>query len=231
MRKLFWLVVFLPLTTSADNLEVGPGMKLYLTSAGAKVLDQLVPLLPLPPSGHTACYVPTAATLDGSPPWVDEEIEAIEKTGFDVRSIDLAELAANSAAGAFTDCDVIWVGGGNTYHLLREARRSGFDDFVVKRIADGVPYVGASAGSLLLAPNIECIKYAEDPDSHFDLESYDALNVFPLVTFVHFDNPDFRDVYRKIVIDALENDVAFITLRDNQFIYVDGANWRIVDSN
>ena len=84
---------------------------------------------------------------------------------------------------------------------------------------------------MILAPNIECIKYAEEhPDFTFNLDSFDGLNVFPLVTFVHFDNPAFRDVYRKILMDALENEVPFITLRDNQFIYVDGETWRVVDS-
>ena len=55
--------------------------------------------------------------------------------------------------------------------------------------------------------------------------------MFPLVTFVHFDNPDYRDVYRKILMDALENDVVFVTLRDNQFIFVDGKTWKVIDSN
>ena len=207
-------------------------MKLYLTSAAINVLDELVPLLPFKPSGRIVCYITTAGNLEGNPPWMDEEIEAIEKTGLDIRRIDLARLSARTLTDTFRGCDVIWVGGGNTYYLLQEVRRSGFDDFVVEKIAEGVPYVGTSAGSLILAPNIECIKYAEEhPDLDLSLESYDGLNVFPLVTFVHFDNPDFSDIYRKILMDALENDVAFVTLRDNQFIFVDGDTWKIIDSN
>ena len=232
MYRSLWLIALLSLAASADVPKEGSGMKLYLTSAGINVLDELIPLLPFHPSGHTACYITTAGNLEGNPPWMDEEIEAIEKSSLAVRRIDLAKLSADVMADKFQGCDVIWVGGGNTYYLLQEVRRSGFDDFVVERIADGVPYVGTSAGSLILAPNIECIKYAEEhPDLKLSLESYDGLNVFPLVTFVHFDDPGFRDVYRKILMDALENDVAFVTLRDNQFIFVDGNSWRVIDSN
>lgn len=232
MHRSLWLIALLSLTASADVPGESTGVKLYLTSAGINVLDELVPLLPFKPSGRTVCYITTAGNLEGNPPWMDEEIEAIEKTGLDIRRIDLARLSASTMADRFRNCDVIWVGGGNTYYLLQEVRRSGFDDFVVERIAEGVPYVGTSAGSLILAPNIECIKYAEEhPDLDLSLESYDGLNVFPLVTFVHFDNPDFRDIYRKILMDALENDVAFVTLRDNQFIFVDGDTWKIIDSN
>ena len=232
MRRSLLLIALISFAASADVPGEGPGMKLYLTSAGIHVLDELVPLLPFQPSGHTVCYITTAGNLEGNPPWMDEEIEAIEKTGLDVRRIDLARLSASTIADKFQGCDVIWVGGGNTYYLLQEVRRSGFDDFVVEKITDGVPYVGTSAGSLILAPNIECIKYAEEhPDLTLSLESYNGLNVFPLVTFVHFDNPDFRDVYRKILMDALENDVPFVTLRDNQFIFVDGETWKVIDSN
>jgi dipeptidase E len=232
MHRLLWLIALLSLAAGADSPQDVSAKKLYLTSAGINVLDELVPLLPFQASGRTTCYITTAGNLEGNPVWMDDEIEAIGETGLVVRRIDLARLSASDIADTFQDCDVIWVGGGNTYYLLQEVRRSGFDDFVVEKIRDGVPYVGTSAGSLILAPNIECIKYAEEhPNLNLSLESYDALNVFSLVTFVHFGNPDFRDVYRKIVIDALENDVAFVTLRDNQFIFVDGENWRIISSN
>ena len=207
-------------------------MKLYLTSAGINVLNELVPLLPFEPVHRSVCYITTAGNLEGNPPWMDDEIEAIEKTGLGVRRIDLAQLSPSDIDNEFHGCDVIWVGGGNTYYLLQEVRRSGFDRFVTEQIANGVPYVGTSAGSAILAPNIECIKYAEEhPDLDLTLESLDGLNLFPLVPFVHFDNPDFRDVYRKILMDALENNVAFVTLRDNQFIFVDGETWKVIDSD
>lgn len=232
MHRSLWFIALLSLAATADGPGEGSGRKLYLTSAGINVLDELVPLLPIQPSGHTTCYITTAGNLEGNPPWMADEIKAIENTGFTVRRIDLARLSARTMADEFQGCDVIWVGGGNTYYLLQEVRRSGFDDFVVGKIEDGVPYVGTSAGSLILAPNIECIKYAEEhPDLTLSLNSYDGLNVFPLVTFVHFDNPNFRDVYRKILMDALENDVAFVTLRDNQFIFVDGETWTVIDSD
>lgn len=232
MHKLLWLIALLSSTAIADGLREDTEVRLYLTSAAINVLDELVPLLPFPASDHTACYITTAGNLEGAPPWMDDEINAVEETGLNVRRVDLAKLSADALSDTFADCDVFWVGGGNTYYLFQEVRRSGFDDFVVEKIAGGVPYVGTSAGSLILAPNIECIRYAEEhPDLGLSLDSSDGLNVFSLVTFVHFDNPDFRDICRKILMDALENDVAFVTLRDNQFIFVDGDTWKIIDSN
>jgi len=139
VHRLLWLVALLSLTASADVPGEGSRMKLYLTSAGINVLDELIPLLPFQPSGHTVCYITTAGNLEGSPHWMDDEIAAIEKTGLDVRRIDLARLSASAMADKFQGCDVIWVGGGNTYYLLQEVRRSGFDDFVVEKSPTAFP--------------------------------------------------------------------------------------------
>jgi dipeptidase E len=207
-------------------------MKLYLASAAINVMDELVQLLPAPTSDHTACYITTAGNLESNPHWIDEEISAVEKAGYSVKRIDLAKLSFDNVEAAFRDCHSIWVGGGNTYLLLQEVRRTGFDALVLRKIDDGIPYIGTSAGSLIMGPNLESIRFAEQhPALDLQLNSFDGLNVFPLLPFVHFDNPDYRDVYRQILNDALEKDVAFVTLRDNQFIFVDGDNWRIISSD
>lgn len=232
MRRLLWVVILLPNIAAAHDPAEDTRMKLYLTSAAINVMDKLVPLLPIETSGHTACYITTAGNLEGTARWMDEEIAAVERSGLSVTRIDLAKLSPETVEKAFDGCHSIWVGGGNTYLLLQEIRRSGFDALVTRKIIEGIPYVGTSAGSLVLAPNLDCIRFAEQhPDLNLELTSLDGLNLFPLLPFVHFDNPDYRDVYRKILNDALENDVAFVTLRDNQFIFVDGDRWQIIESN
>lgn len=216
----------------ADGPNEDTKMRLYLASAAINVLDRIVPLLPQQSRTRTACYITTAGNLDNNPHWIDDEIRAIENADLGVTRIDLAELSRNNVADAFSDCGSIWVGGGNTYLLLQEVRRTGFDDLVIRMIEAGIPYIGTSAGSLILAPNLECIRFAEEhPDLDLTLKSFDGLNVFPLLPLVHFDNPDYHDIYSKILAEALENNVALITLRDNQFIFVDGENWRVIDSD
>lgn len=232
MQGIAWLLILLPLTACAQDPARDATTRLYLASAAINVLDELIPLLTAHPDGHSACYITTAGNLEGKPQWMEDEIAAVERTGLEVTRIDLEKLSPRTVESAFDGCDSIWVGGGNTYFLLQEVRRSGFDKLAIRKISAGIPYVGTSAGSLLLGPNLRSIRFAEEhPDLDLRLASLDGLNVFPLLPFVHFDNPAFKDVYRKILSDALENDAAFVTLRDNQFIFVEGENWRIVDSN
>jgi len=230
MHRLLLLLFIIPVAAISDDQVGDAKTNLFLTSAAINVLDELVPMLPVQERGLKDCYIVTAGNLDANPHWIDDEIDAIEDSGRGVRRVDLARLADDSLADAFDDCSVIWAGGGNTFYLLQEVRRSGFDTFLGEKLADGVPYVGTSAGSIILAPNIECVRYADDPAQAPQLTSFAGLNLFPLVALAHFDNPDLRDVYRKILMHALEHDVAFVTLRDNQFIHMEGDTWKIIDS-
>jgi dipeptidase E len=212
-----------PVKESNDSDKI----KLYLTSNSVTILKDLVPMLPFEPSGRTIGYITTAGH---NAPWVYDNIRNIEKTGFSVRPLDLAKLSENELDHAFKDCDIIWVGGGNTFYLLQEVRRSGFDKFLEKKIKDGTPYVGTSAGSILLGPNIELVKFADNPIEAPHLTSYEGLNLFPLVPLAHIDNPDFKVFYKDILNFALENDIPFVSLKENQFIFVQGTRWEIINS-
>ena len=230
MFRLLLPLLILSVVASADDVAGVARGKLYLTSAAINVLDKLIPLLPEQEEAKADCYIVTAGNLDGNPQWIADEISAIHKAGRAVRRVDLADLAKDNLAAAFAGCAVIWVGGGNTFYLLQEVKRSGFDEFVTTQIMTGTTYVGTSAGSIILAPNIESVRFADDPAQAPDLGSFDGLGLFPLVAFAHFDNPDFKDAYRQILLFALENDVDFVTLKEKQFIIVDGDSWKIVST-
>ncbi|WP_242084283.1 Type 1 glutamine amidotransferase-like domain-containing protein [Aestuariivivens sediminis] len=203
-------------------------IKLYLTSNAIAVLDELIPLLPFAPSGRSIGYITTAGY---NAPWVFENIKKIEESGFAVKPIDLSKLSENDLDEAFKDCDIIWVGGGNTFYLLQEVRRSGFDKFLIEKIHHGVPYVGTSAGSILMGPNIELVKFADNPLEAPNLKSYQGLHVFPLVPLAHYDHPDYKAVYKDILNFALEQNIPVVSLKENQFIMVEGAQWEIINSD
>ena len=216
-----------PITDGADPTD-SPQVTLFLTSSGmGRSSEWLAPLLPFEPAGHTVCYITTAAAFGGdTPDWMNHEIQSVENLGFNVKRIDLTNLTSSDLAREFSNADLIWVGGGNTLYLLQEIRRTRFDTYVKKKISEGVPYVGVSAGSVIAGPDIGIELYASKTP---ELPSYEGLNLFPYVTFVHFGNPEYKEIYRDILLYSLDVGLSFITLRDNQFIYIHGDNWRVID--
>ena len=216
---------------NASDATDSSKVTLFLTSSGMGVAPKLIPMLPFKPEGRTVCYITTASHPDGAvPSSVVGEMEALEQLGFTVNPIDLANLDQDELEQAFFECDLFWVCGGNTLYLLQEVRRSGFDYFVTKKIAEGIPYVGASAGSILLGPDVEFERFACDTTQAPDLTSFEGLNLFPFATYVHFDAPWAKGVYKDILKFSLDNSKAFITLKDSQFIYVTGEKWEVIDA-
>lgn len=212
---------------NAPDVDDSSKVTLFLTSSGMEVSSKLIPLLPFKPAGKTVSYITTASVDDGVvPEWMNSEIEAIEKVGFIVDRIDLSVLTPKDLEGSFSGCDLFWVGGGNTLYLLQEVRKSGFDKYVTKKILDGIPYVGVSAGSIILGPDLEFELYASRTP---ELTSYEGLNIFPFAPYVHFDAEWTKELYKDILKFSLENNKSFITLRDNQFIYVTGKKWQVID--
>ena len=52
------------------------------------------------------------------------------------------------------DADVVMVGGGNSFHLLKHCRERGLLGRISRRVRDGAPYIGWSAGANLACPTI-----------------------------------------------------------------------------
>jgi len=214
-------------TLNSRDSEDTNKVTLFLTSSGTPALSAIIPLLPFKPKGKKVSYVTTASVVNGVvPEGMNDNIDVIEKAGFTVDRIDISTLAPEDMEGAFSGSDLIWVGGGNTLYLLQQVRKSGFDKYVTKKILEGVPYVGVSAGAIILGPDLEFELYASRTP---ELTSYEGLNLFPFAPYVHFDAEWTKELYADILKFSLENNKSFITLRDDQFIYVTGEKWQVID--
>ncbi|MBR1792857.1 MAG: dipeptidase PepE [Bacteroidales bacterium] len=55
---------------------------------------------------------------------------------------------------AVYEADCVAVGGGNTFHLVREMQRQGLMQAISRRVESGMPYMGWSAGSNVAGPTL-----------------------------------------------------------------------------
>lgn len=135
----------------------GKIMKLLLTSAGIKnqsIATALVDLVGKNSDQIRVGFIPTAANAEeGNKDWFISQFTNLNKYGF--RWIDIVDISAPGVdwKKRLVETDVIVVGGGNTFYLLDQVRKTGFDEWLRENL-QGKVYVGMSAGSIIATPSI-----------------------------------------------------------------------------
>ncbi|MGO4923096.1 Type 1 glutamine amidotransferase-like domain-containing protein [Bifidobacterium choerinum] len=76
--------------------------------------------------------------------------------GLDVRVVDL-DGRRSRICSLLRGCDLLYLCGGNSFHLMRCLRAVGVAPLIRELVDSGVPYVGESAGAVVAAPDIDYI--------------------------------------------------------------------------
>jgi dipeptidase E len=100
--------------------------------------------------GSKVLFFPFAAVTFSYDEYERKVQEKLLPLGVEVESIH----RAHNAQQAVHDAQAIVVGGGNTFHLLKSIQDLGLTEIVRRKVQDGTPYVGWSAGSNLACPTI-----------------------------------------------------------------------------
>ncbi|MDR1878216.1 MAG: dipeptidase PepE [Bacteroidales bacterium] len=102
-----------------------------------------------------------------------------------VHSVHHCDNKAELAIEKIEKADCILVGGGNTFHLAAEMHTFGLIDAVKKRVIEGIPYIGWSAGSNLACPTI-C---TTNDMPVVEPKSFKGLNLIPFQINPHYLDP------------------------------------------
>ena len=95
----------------------------------------------VPFAGVTRSYDEYAAAVRGRFEEMNYELVPIHRAADPVEAVQSAEAIA--------------IGGGNTFHLLRELYETGLIESIRARVEAGLPYIGWSAGSNVACPTIK----------------------------------------------------------------------------
>lgn len=83
---------------------------------------------------------------------------------------------------AVKEAEAIAVGGGNTFYLVYMMHKLGLMDVIRKKVLEGTPYIGWSAGSNVACPTLR----TTNDMPIFQPASFDCLNIIPFQINPHY---------------------------------------------
>ncbi|WP_411195326.1 dipeptidase PepE [Raoultella planticola] len=148
---------------------------------GKAWLEHALPLIAGQLNGRrSAVFIPFAGVTQTWDDYTAKAAGVLAPLGVSVTGIHrVADPVAAIAAA-----EVVIVGGGNTFQLLKECRGLGLLAPVVEVVKRGALYIGWSAGANLACPTIR----TTNDMPIVDPQGFDALGLFPLQINPHFTN-------------------------------------------
>jgi len=160
-------------------------------------------------SGKNVVFIDTAAKFEEVNFYVGEAAEILEKLGAKLIRLDVScaqslavpvsekdELFCNDEIlSAISQCDIIYVSGGNTFYLLNELRKSRVWQAIKNAVKAGKIYIGESAGAVIAAPDT---RYATPMDENsVNVSDFTGLNLVDFFIVPHFGCEPFIEATRE----------------------------------
>ena len=174
---------------------------LFLTSYFAGVA-QLIPEFYGSLEGKKVVFIPTASIVEKVTFYIGTSKKAFAKLGATVDELEVSKASKSEIENKIHSADIVFVDGGNTFFLLQELKRTGADVFIKEHIAEGKLYISASAGSMVVCPDIEYVKLMDDPDEAPDLQGdFSGLHVVDFSIVPHCTDIPFKKAAEKIIAE------------------------------
>lgn len=202
-------------------------MKLLLTSNGFytnEIREQFLQLINGDIKTLNVAIITTASPLKEKNQFAQKARNDFKEMGF--RNINFIDVEFESPE-ILLNKDVIYINGGNPFHLLFHMKKSGADRMMQKMSAKDVVIVGVSAGSVILGPHIKVVQFFTPQMNVHDMQDLTALRLTDKLVFPHYDREDlFRSSDHKSIeerlkeFESMEN-CQVTRLKDHEYLVIE----------
>ena len=195
--------------------------KLFLSSSFSDVSELFPDFAHENVQGKKVTFIPTASIPESVKFYVGAGKKALENLGLIVDELEITKATRKEVSEKIQENDYIYISGGNTFFLLQELKRKGADKLIAEQINSGKIYIGESAGSMILAPNIEYVNGIDDSRKAPELNDYEALSLVKFYPLPHHTNFPFKKAVEKIITEY-GSQQKIVPISNSQVILVKG---------
>ena len=143
-----------------------------------------------------------------------------------IKEVNAELMSQAEIENIIRDAALVYITGGNTYLLNHRLHMSGIMPYLKKKIQNGLPVVGISAGMILCGPNILT---STDMNS-VETPHFNSLNLIPLNFFAHYPDDEYgQSVYDNWLADYhFFHDNPVLLVSDGAYVKVDGKKTILV---
>lgn len=175
-------------------------------------------------------FITTASELKQDKVWQDKDRQSLIGTGFLVTDFTITGKTVPEIKSAVQGMDVIHFEGGNSFYLLKQLQKTNSIKVFKSAVEKGKIYIGSSAGSVIVAPDILSARTLDNMAEAGPLPNYEGLSIVDFLIFPHWGNDHFKERYmNQKMANAYPGEDKIILLRDNQYVSIKNEMYKIVE--
>jgi dipeptidase E len=155
-----------------------------------------------------------------------DDYAAKAKARFSAMGFALASAhKIDNLSAAVEKTDAIFIGGGNTFRLLKALQDLDLLEPIRRKVRNGAPYIGSSAGSNVAGPTIKTTKDMPIVQPR----SFDSLGLVPFQISPHYLDPDPNSTHmgetqeERILQFLEENETPVVGIREGAWMLIENG--------
>jgi len=172
-------------------------------------------------------FIPTATNVDEYKKYIHLTQKVFEDFGYEVENFDVSIFSEEIVKEKLSEAKIVFISGGNTFYLLQELKRKNLIPYLKERIENGLLYIGESAGSVIVAPDIEYASVIDDKIVATELDDYTGLNLVDFYIVPHFEEEPFVEGSRNMV-ELYKDKLDLKLINNKEAILVENNNFTII---
>jgi dipeptidase E len=120
--------------------------------------------------------------------------------------------------------DLVYLSGGNPYHLLQRVRETGANAVIEEMVEAGRPIIGSSAGALLLGRSLNVLPVFDTSVPNLGCKDPEALRLVPFTVLPHANRwkARFSDYTARVAAAAVLCRSEILEIDDDEGLLIDG---------